>query len=292
MRLTFEAGSLGPMALSKAREHLRLTPLRRLGSGAWQVPAALLFLVRRPPLWPFVLLPALAVAVLVGSGLLTGALLAPYVQEAIAPGERPIWLEGSAALGAWLLTPLMMGFVGFACALALTSPLLDRLSREVERRELGSVDDAERGLRWDVEQSLRALGYFALRAPGILVLGLIPLVGPPLAALWAGHSMAVNQTDGILARRGLAFDERRAWHRRLRLESIGFGLAAVWTLFIPIANLLLLPLLAIGATRFVLSESPDGRPAPNASSTFSVAAPDSSSRASGAEDREPKEPAR
>ncbi len=241
------------MLLEKARARLSLTPLRRLGAGAWQVPAALFFLLRRPSLWPLVVLPALAVAALVVSGLLTGAYLAPHVQEAMAPGERSLWVEGPAALGAWLVTPLVIGFIGFGFALALTAPLLDRLSREVERRESGRIEDAERGLRWDVSQSLRALVYFGLRAPGVLLLGLVPLAGPPLAALWAGHAMAVNQTDGILARRGLDFEERRAWHRRLRLESLGFGVAAVWTLFIPIANLLLLPLLAIGATRLVLS---------------------------------------
>ena len=241
------------MELSKARERLRRTPLRRFGMGAWQIPAALLFLIKRPGLWPFVLLPAAAVAALVVSGLLGGAWLAPHVQEAMAPGERPLWIEGPAALGAWLVTPLFFGFVGFACALALTAPLLDQLSREVERRERGRVEDAERGLRWDLAQSLRALAYFGLRAPGILLLGLIPVIGPLLAALWAGHAMAVNQTDGVLARHGLEFEARRAWHRSLRLESLGFGLAAVWTLLIPIANLLLLPLLAIGATRLVLS---------------------------------------
>ncbi len=245
------------MVLRKGRERLRLTPLRRLGAGAWQIPAAFHFLLKRPGLWPFVLLPATAVAALVVSGLFAGAWLAPDVQEAIAPGERPLWIEGPAALGAWLVTPLLFGFVGFTAALALTAPLLDQLSREVERRERGRVDDTERGLGWDVTQSLRALAYFGLRAPGVLLLGLIPLVGPPLAVLWAGHAMAVNQTDGILARRGLDFEERRTWHRRLRLESLGFGLAAVWTLLVPIANLLLLPLLAIGATLLVLRADGD-----------------------------------
>jgi uncharacterized protein involved in cysteine biosynthesis len=248
------------MVLQTARERLRVTTLRRLAAGAWQIPAALVFLIQRPGLWPFVLLPAAAVATLVVSGLITGAWLAPRVQQAMAPGERPLWVEAPAALGAWLVTPLLIGFVGFACALALTGGLLDQLSRQVERRECGRVDEAEHGLRWDVTQSLRALAYFGLRAPGVLLLGLIPLLGPLLAVLWAGHAMAVNQTDGVLARRGLDFEERRAWHRRLRLESLGFGLAAVWTLLIPIANLLLLPLLAIGATLLVLRADAD-RPA-------------------------------
>ncbi len=42
------------------------------------------------------------------------------------------------------------------------------------------------------------------------------------------------------------------WHRRYRAESLGFGLAGLVILFLPLANLLLVPALAVGATRLVL----------------------------------------
>jgi CysZ protein len=98
------------------------------------------------------------------------------------------------------------------------------------------------------------------------------LVGPVLAALWGAHALAFQAGDAALGRRGLTFREKRAWHRRWRAESEGFGLAGLVTLLVPFANLLLAPALAVGATLLVLDLeglSPDlgepgaARPAPD-----------------------------
>jgi uncharacterized protein involved in cysteine biosynthesis len=67
----------------------------------------------------------------------------------------------------------------------------------------------------------------------VFILSLIPIVGPPLGLLWGSYALAFQQTDAALARRGLDFGERRAWHRYWKLESMGFGITGLLTLIVP-----------------------------------------------------------
>jgi CysZ protein len=95
----------------------------------------------------------------------------------------------------------------------------------------------------------------------VLLLSLVPLVGPVAGTLWGAHALAFQQTDVPLARRGRDFRARRAWHRRYRAESIGFGLAGLVTVLVPFAILLIGPALAAGGTLLVI-EFEEGVPAP------------------------------
>jgi uncharacterized protein involved in cysteine biosynthesis len=55
----------------------------------------------------------------------------------------------------------------------------------------------------------------------------------------------------------MGFGARRAWHRKWRPESLGFGLVGLVTLIVPFANLLLAPALAVGGTLLVLELEED-----------------------------------
>jgi len=66
------------------------------------------------------------------------------------------------------------------------------------------------------------------------------------------------------------------WHRRYRAESIGFGLAGLVTLFVPVLNLLIGPVLATGGTLLVI-EFEEGVPAPDPADAGSAGAPSPSS---------------
>jgi CysZ protein len=146
--------------------------------------------------------------------------------------------------------------LGIAIALLVSAPVLDRLSCRIEQQVRGTVAASGRGVRWELMQSVRGAMYFVLAAPAIFLLGLVPIAGPVLASLWGAHSLALQETEGPLARRGLDFKARRRWHRARRAQSLGFGLAGlVPVLFFPF-NLVLAPLvtpsLAAGATLLVL----------------------------------------
>jgi CysZ protein len=231
---------------------------RRAAAGAWHVPGGIGYLVVRPRLWLHAVLPAIVAGALVFAGLVFGWLAAPRVEESLITPAWPLWLAVPARVAIWVGSPLAGILAGFAVALLLAAPLLELVSREVEVLERGQSPDAARGFTWDLLQSVRGAAFFAAAAPAIFALGLVPLLGPVLAGLFAAYALAFQQTDAPLARRGLDFAERRAWHRRWRPESLGFGLAGLATLVVPFANLLLAPALAVGATRLVLELAADG----------------------------------
>ena len=118
-------------------------------------------------------------------------------------------------------------------------------------RIFGEPQVNERVVRAAIEQLLP--GIFDEFDP----VRLIPLLGPPLGLLWGAHSMAFQQTDMPLARRGMDFGQRRAWHRQYRPESLGFGLVGLVFLIVPLANFFLAPALTVGGTLMVLELEED-----------------------------------
>jgi CysZ protein len=227
---------------------------RRAAAGAWHVAAGFTFLVRHPGLWPLAALPTFVAVGLILAGAVLGVYLLPNAEAALLPrpGMLPEWLELPISMLLWLATVGGAMFLGLGVALLLAAPLLDRLSRQVELRERGNAGDPGSGLRWEIAQSLRGALYFLAAAPGVFLLGLIPLVGPPLSLLWAARAVAFQMTDPALTRRGLTFAAKRRWHREWLLESEGFGLAGMVGLLVPLANLLLAPALVAGGTLLVL----------------------------------------
>jgi uncharacterized protein involved in cysteine biosynthesis len=228
--------------------------LRRAAAGAWHVPAGFAFLLGHPRLWPLAALPAFVALLLVAAGGLLGLLLVPQVGASVLPepGRIPEWIALPASLLLWIATVGAGAFLGLGLALALAAPLLDLLSRRVEARARGLLQDASPGLAFEVKQSLRGAVYFLIAAPVLFLLGFIPLVGPLLAVMWGAQAVALQMTDPALSRRGLSFADKMRWHKGWRVETLGFGLAGMLGLIVPLANLLLGPALVTGGTLLVL----------------------------------------
>jgi CysZ protein len=226
----------------------------RAAAGAWHVPAGFGFLLKRPGLWPFAVLPVLIAVALVVSGLVIAVFVGARVEPrfAPAPGSVPVWIELPASLLLWVAILGSGVFLGLGLALALTSPSLDLLSSHVEARVRGRTGASGRGTAWEALQALRGSLYFLVAAPGVFLLGLIPLVGPLLSVGWGGWAVAFQMTDSALTRRGMSFADKRRWHRGWRAESLGFGLAGMVGLLVPLANLILAPALVTGGTLLVL----------------------------------------
>jgi CysZ protein len=227
---------------------------RRAAAGAWHVPAGFGFLLRHPSLWPLAALPAVLAVFLLFLGVVLGVYVGPRVEAALspAPGRAPVWIELPMSLLLWTATIGAGVFLGLGIALLLAAPLLDQLSRRVEARVRGRAPESGQGLRSEVVQSLRGALYFLAAAPGVFLLGFIPVVGPLLSVMWGGRAMAFQMTDPALTRRGLSFRDKRRWHRRWLAESQGFGLAGMVGLLVPFANLLIGPALVAGGTLLVL----------------------------------------
>ncbi|MFI4945261.1 MAG: EI24 domain-containing protein [Burkholderiales bacterium] len=233
---------------------LRPGLLRRAAAGAWEVPAGFWFLARNPRLWPLAGLPTILAVVLAGTGAFAGLVLVPRIDASLgpSPGSLPEWLALPMSVLLGVATIGAFAFLGLGLAFALAAPLLDELSRRVEARARGSVEDASRGLRSEIVDSLRGALYFLAAAPGMFLLGFIPIVGPLLSLLWGGRAVAMQMTDPALTRRGLRFADKRGWHREWRAETLGFGVAGMLGLIVPLANLLIAPALVTGGTLLVL----------------------------------------
>jgi CysZ protein len=228
--------------------------LRRAAAGAWHVPAGFVFLLRHPRLWPLAALPALLAVFLLFLGAVLGIYIGPRVESSFAPapGKAPVWVELPVSLLLWTGTIGAGVFLGLGVALLLAAPLLDQLSRRVEARVRGRSPHDGPGLRFELIQSLRGAFYFLAAAPGVFLLGLIPVLGPFLSLMWGGSAVAFQMTDPALTRRSLSFRDKRRWHRTWRPESQGFGVAGMVGLLVPFANLLLAPALVTGGTLLVL----------------------------------------
>jgi CysZ protein len=228
--------------------------VRRAAAGAWHVPAGFAFLLRRPRLWPLAALPAVFAVFLMLGGAILAIYIVPKVEPLLtpAPGRMPEWVELPMSLLLWTATVGSGVFLGLGLALLLSAPLLDLLSRRVEAQARGVVPDASPGLRFEVVQSLRSALYFVVAAPGVFLLGFVPVIGPLLSLLWGARAVAFQMTDPALSRRGLTFAAKRGWHREWLCESEGFGLAGMVGLLAPFANLALGPALVVGGTLLVL----------------------------------------
>lgn len=249
---------LGSAVVELARPALPL----RIAAGAWHVPAGFALLLRRPGLWPLAALPAALAAILLFLGFVGGVFLGPEVLARLgpSPGRVPAWVEVPVSLLLWTVTLGSGVFLGLGVALAFASPILEQLSRQVELRTRGRAAESGRGLRWEAGQALRGSLHFLAAAPLVFLLGLVPVVGPFLSLLWGARAVAFQMTDPALTRRGLSFAEKRRWHRGWRPETLGFGLAGMVGLLVPLANLLLGPALVAGGTLLVLSLEELGEP--------------------------------
>jgi CysZ protein len=187
-------------------------------------------------------------------GFVVGIYLGPWIEARVAPapGSVPVWVDLPLSLLLWTATLGSGVFLGLGIALALAAPLLDRLSRQVEARARGGAADSGRGLRWEAGQAVQGSLYFLAAAPGVFLLGFIPVIGPFLSVAWGAGAVAFQMTDPALTRRGLSFADKRRWHRAWRAESMGFGLAGMVGLLVPLANLVLGPALVAGGTLLVL----------------------------------------
>jgi CysZ protein len=176
------------------------------------------------------------------------------------------WLSSFLAAMAWVVrvvaVPLLLFLNGYLLVVigqAVASPFLDALSERVEQLETGVEPAAFR-----LGAAVRALGVaivdlgwmlgllLCVNVP-IFILGLLlPVVGTAVAAVlsFCFSALLLANEFGTLVMARQMRDFRARWrltwqHRWLFL---GFGSAVMGMLMVPILNLLLLPLAAVGGT--------------------------------------------
>jgi len=258
---------------------------RRLGffAGAASLGAALRLLRSHSELWVWCVLPVLLnLAAFALALTLFWHYLDPIGESArmLIPTAEPTawyaWLwVGPLRAFSWLLKWLLLGaflaatyFLFTLLGGVLASPVLDVLSRRVERLRTGGVlEESPAGwvgaLRVAVEEGKRALFLLGGGLAFFLVgwvpgLQLLAVVG---ALLFAMLFVPLDYTGFLLDRRGVSFHGRRRWVWLHRRAMLGFGASALGTFLLPGLNFLCLPWLVSAATLLALDlgvPEPDG----------------------------------
>lgn len=212
-------------------------------------------------LWTWILAPAVVTLALIAG-------LVAAVASLVAPLTDRLAAHLPAAL-ADLASPLLSTLVVIAlaaCALpvfvtlagAIAGPFNELLSERVEAVLTGrppapfSLRDFARGALLGIGHGLRRLLASLLGLAAVFALGLVPVIGTIAAALlgaWlAATGAAYDCYDAVLARRLLAYRDKRDYLARRRLRTLGLGAAVAGMLLVPGLNLVALGLGTAGAT--------------------------------------------
>ncbi len=222
------------------------------------------FIVGRPSMWGWALIPTLVATVLF-FGL--GA-LAVWGGSSLA--HHALWDEGDGkwtTAGIWLLRVLfwIVGIVvSFLVAISLAQPLSGSALDVIARRQevaLGGRTWPDQPLVASALRSLRVtLVALAWSLPLLALLTLITFVVPPasvvtipLKFLVTGLAVAYDLLDYPLGLRGIGVRSRLRFIRDHLSAVIGFGVAAALLLLVPGIGLVILPIGVAGATRMMVA---------------------------------------
>ena len=223
-------------------------------------------LIRVAGLRRFVLMPLLVNTVLF-TGLMFAAVSGFEQLLDYLLGFLPAWLHWLQ----YLLWPLfavsvllMLVYSFTLMANLIAAPFNGVLAEAVEKHLTGQALEQTgnwRALIKDIVPSLwsevQKLGYFALRALPLLLLFVIPginLAAPILWAVFSAWMLALEYADYPLGNHGMKFRDQRPRLRERRLLSLGFGLAVLGLMLIPIVNFVAMPAAVAGATALWVRE--------------------------------------
>jgi len=211
---------------------------------------------RHPSLWRHGLLPILCNLVLT-TGLFAGLVFGGY--------RGFLWLHAKLPSGyGWMTLEVLTGIVLVAAILALALAawivfqgifcgfFYSRLAREVEiLLGLPAEQMREVPLRYQIVDALRDLGALMLVASGCLLLGLVPVAGPPAAVIIGGYFdcmvFGMDYLDYPQALRARGRRVQRQFARQHRAATLGLGAGVMLITFIPLLSSVLLTSAAVGA---------------------------------------------
>ena len=168
--------------------------------------------------------------------------------DPIATGVLRVIVAIAIFAGALVLS----AFAFTAVTLIAGEPVYAKIWREVELA-LGDFPEAKEPGFW---RSVGDAGRLVLQAIVLAIvvgiLGLIPYVGPPIAAVLAfllsGRIIALELTARPLEARGMTREQRKAVLRTRNPRLIGFGVAVHFFYGIPLGAVLVMPAAVVGAT--------------------------------------------
>ena len=236
-------------------------------NGLFAIARAWMFIYHHPKLLRYAIAP-FVINVIVFSATLyfANTYFSHLVEEYLIYGESWWWkvLELMAQILV-LLVMLMVSFFTFtAVGNLIAAPFNDILSEKTEQMIRGTSSDEPFSVRLMFSDAVRSMGdevkkiSLFLGAMGLLLLiNFIPLVGPLVFALCSIiltlYFLVIEYTGFVCSRKRIDFVQQRAFIRSQRAQALGFGVAVMLTLMLPLVQLLTIPLAVVAATDFCVA---------------------------------------
>lgn len=232
-------------------------------SGAASLPRALDDLRKAPGLWPSALVPSLVFLVLFSLGLLAaGQWLVPPLLSWTGLEASTSWYGRASELAvsgaAWVISILLSVWASLVLTPPVSSPALEHLITAQEQ-QLNAPPRAPQSWLAEFWCGLRAQAFaLVCVTPVLLLLWVVGLAVPalglvllPFKVALMASALAWNLLDYPLTLRGVAMRDRWRILRKHPQPVLGFGLVFTALFWLPCANVLLLPVGAMAATRLV-----------------------------------------
>lgn len=169
----------------------------------------------------------------------------------------PDWLDWLAVVLVpvfLVLSAIVVFFTFTMVANLIASPFNGMLAEAVESRLTGrpaaptSVGRIMQDVGIAIASELRKLGYILVRLVPLLLLFLVPVVGPLLWAIFGAWMLAIAFIDYPMGNHGLGFVEQRRILGGQRWLGLGFGVAVMTAMTVPVLNFFVMPCAVAGAT--------------------------------------------
>ncbi|MDR6866664.1 CysZ protein [Microbacterium resistens] len=228
-----------------------------LGAGAGTLARGFGFWRTRPWLMALGLVPALIAFALLAAALLPLVLSLGPVTDALTPFAED-WIDGwrvavRIAVGAVVMIAALVLAASLFTALTLVigDPFYQRIWRAVEE-DLGDPPSGEGSFWSTVGEGLRVLTLGVLVGVLVLLIGFIPVIGGPIAAVLGivlpGRVLARELTGRAFDARDLDPAQRAALFRSGRSRTLGFGVATQLCFLVPLGAVLVMPAAVAGGT--------------------------------------------
>ncbi len=218
-------------------------------------------------LWPLVVLPfVLSLAALVGAV----ALALAFRDRWLASLPAWEWLRVTATVASWILLPVIAYFLFLPVTSLIAAPFNEAIAERVEERVTGraappfSLGRLLRELALTVVHELRKFARWILLALGVLLVALVPVVGPVLAVAGGGYLAARfaawDALDATFSRWGWSYAQKITFLRARRSASLGLGAVIAGLLLVPGVNALAMPIGAAGGALLAIDVTRAARP--------------------------------
>ncbi|WP_336646331.1 EI24 domain-containing protein [Microbacterium sp. USHLN186] len=241
-----------------------LTGIRFLGRGFayWRRRPGMMTLGLVPALLALALLAAVLIPLLLSLGTVV-AWATPF-----ADSWDPFWQNAvRSALGLIIaLAAVVLASITFtALTLLIGDPFYQRIWRAVETDLGGDVPEGDGGFLVALGESIRLIALGVLVAVLALVVGFVPLIGAPLAAitsvLLSGRLLARELTGRALNARDIPSRQRSHLFAAHRARLLGFGAATQLCFLVPLGAVFIMPT-AVAAATLLARDLLAGHPSP------------------------------